>query len=824
VASDGGDWIGLEIAEGRYKILGRIGQGSMGSVYLAYDRHLETDVVLKFPGGRDETAAGPEFLDRFAREIRSLVRLSHPHIVKVIDAGALHGHPFVVMQFLAGGSLKDRMMSGPSGEFRPMPPSTLDGWLLEIAKALDFVHTQHHIHRDVKPANILFDRHDNAFLGDFGIIKALAGDEGGDLRGSSLTAPGFLLGTPNYVAPEIVMGRPFDGRVDQYALAMTVHEVLCGRNCMEGPTPSATVVNQTMVVPPALEELIPGMPRRLSAAVLRGLAKDPDERFESCTAMAREILSALPSVEVSTEPTERVELTTRGSPGRVPCPACGAAMPVGREHAGSRIRCMRCQAISTVGLLSSNTVQLKLVEPADAGGGRPGGSEGPAYVVGAPDDEVEPDPSALTAPVELPAIAAPAERRSGRRLGATAMLACGGLALLLIVGAAMLRGRGSLDRPDRGEVNAIVPGAQEVGRTAPPAPREEPVVINIAFGTEKRRWFEAAAAEFQQSEAGRGITVALHGMGSIEGARAVLDGPEPIPMHVWSPASSAYRETFERDWRAKRAKSPILKAENLVLTPLVFVMWESRHDAFMKKYPGIRFRTIAEAMVEPGGWGTIAAHADWGRFKFGHTDPEHSNSGLFTLVLMAYEFLGKEYDLSRDEVARPTFRDWVRRFERGVVRPGGALTHSTGDLMAQMVNRGPSQYDCVLVYENLAIDSLDAARDRWGQLVVEYPEPNMWNDHPYYILDVPWSDPRQRAAAEAFRRFLMSEPIQRRALEHGFRPGSTAVSLRFPDSPLVRHARHGLRIELPRMCEPPSNEVVRDLLAAARGGDGVSEK
>ena len=158
------------------------------------------------------------------------------------------------------------------------------------------------------------------------------------------------------------------------------------------------------------------------------------------------------------------------------------------------------------------------------------------------------------------------------------------------------------------------------------------------------------------------------------------------------------------------------------------------------------------------------------------------------------------------------------------MRPGGALTHSTGDLMSEMVHRGPSQYDCVLVYENLAIDYLDAARDRWGQLVVDYPEPNMWNEHPYYILDVPWSDPRQRAAAAAFRRFLMSEPIQRRALEHGFRPGSTAVSLRFPDSPLVRHARHGLRIELPRMCEPPSDEVVQDLLAAARGGDDVSGK
>src|SRR5262245_10718654 len=87
VATDGGEWIGREVAKGRYRILGRIGQGSMGQVYLAHDGHLETDVVLKFPVAKDEAAAGPEFLDRFAREIRSLVRLSHPHVVRVIDAG-----------------------------------------------------------------------------------------------------------------------------------------------------------------------------------------------------------------------------------------------------------------------------------------------------------------------------------------------------------------------------------------------------------------------------------------------------------------------------------------------------------------------------------------------------------------------------------------------------------------------------------------------------------------------------------------------------------------------------------------------------------------
>ncbi len=175
------EWIGIDVAAGRYKILGRIGQGSMGRVYLAYDHHLETDVVLKFPVPADKAAAGPEFLDRFGREIRSLVHLSHPHVVKVLDVGDRDGNPFVVMEFLAGGSLKDRLNAGPRNEPVPMPPASLSDWLLEIAKALDFVHAQRHIHRDVKPANILFDRHGNAFLGDFGIIKAFAAEEPDEL-------------------------------------------------------------------------------------------------------------------------------------------------------------------------------------------------------------------------------------------------------------------------------------------------------------------------------------------------------------------------------------------------------------------------------------------------------------------------------------------------------------------------------------------------------------------------------------------------------------------------------------------------------------------
>ena len=345
----------------------------------------------------------------------------------------------------------------------------------------------------------------------------------------------------------------------------------------------------------------------------------------------------------------------------------------------------------------------------------------------------------------------------------------------------------------------------------------ESVEINIAYGTEKQQWLEAATAEFHNTSAGRLISVNLLGMGSMEGAQAVLDGPGLTPIHVWSPASSAFRDHFEKEWRAKHAgKPPISKSENLALTPMVFVMWATRREHFLKKYAQVTFQTLAQAMAEPAGWGTIAGQADWGRFKFGHTHPGQSNSGLLALVLLAYEVSHKEHNLTPSDVGNSKVQAWLENFEHGVARPGGSLNHSTGTMMREMVLRGTSQYDCLLIYENLAIEHLGAAKDRWGELHVDYPEPNIWNEHPFYILDVPWSDSRKRAAAAEFLKFLMSEPIQKRALQYGFRPGNPLVSVRFPESPLVRHANHGVRIDLPRMCEPANDEVLQELIALSR--------
>jgi serine/threonine-protein kinase len=793
--ADEASWVGREVAQGRYLIQEHIGLGSMGQVYRALDRHLDTEVVIKCPLAEAVEQLGVAFLRRFELEVRSLVHLSHPHIVQIIDVGAEDGYPYVVMQYLSGGSLRARMETGPRQVPRPMPLTSLGDWLMDVAKALDFIHGQNYLHRDVKPDNILFDRHGNPFLSDFGIVKALS-SERHDARSSAMTAPGFLMGTPNYVAPEIVMGGPVDGRSDQYALAITVFEVLTASNPMEGSTPSATFVNQTKKTLPPLCDLVPNVPRRLSDALLRALAKRPEERFERCLTLATEVLADLPRGAPSRAVSRSfLGMVSRGTPGAVACPVCANPLAVGPELAGKGVRCKRCEATLRVEAPAPGMIVLNVV-------GQPSASW-----------------SAAIQATESTAGSPPAAKsRMNRRLAA-------GLLGLCAAAGALFLGRGLLrtDRPAPGLPSGL-PAGEPAG--APPLPSipNERVVVNIAYGTEKKKWLVAALEEFARTPAGRQVEIKLLGMGSIEGAQAVLDGPGAgtppnPPIHVWSPASSTYRDVLESAWRRKHVGSPILSAENLALTPMVFVMWKQRHEAFLKKYGAINFRMLAAAMREPGGWQAIARRADWGLFKFSHTDPARSNSGLLMLVLMGHEFAAKPRGLTPEDVARSDFLNALRGFERGVTRYGTRLNHSTGDLMEEMVIRGPTQYDCLLLYENLAIDYMQPAIARWGDeggLSVSYPDPNVWNEHPYYILDVPWSDARQRKAAAEFLLFLMSEPIQRRALEHGFRPGNAAVPVNAPDSPLVRHAGAGVRLTLPRTVGPQPAAVVRSLLDSFR--------
>ncbi len=338
--------------------------------------------------------------------------------------------------------------------------------------------------------------------------------------------------------------------------------------------------------------------------------------------------------------------------------------------------------------------------------------------------------------------------------------------------------------------------------------------FTLAFGTEKKAWLEWAASEFAKTPAGRGVSVNLLPLGSLEGGQAIIRNDKPI--HAWAPASSAFTSTFIADWQVKHGGDPIAKQESLALTPMVYVWWKERHQAFIARHQQATIATIAIGLGEKTGWNGIAGKPEWGLFKFGHTHPGQSNSGLMALILMACEYHDKSAGLAMADILDPKFQAWFTATETAVT----GMVHSTGTMMKEMVLKGPSSYDAVLVYESVAIEFLKAAAGRWGDLQLVYPQRNVWNDNPYYVLNAPWVSPAERRAAEDFLAFLMSEPAQRQALTHGFRPGNPNVPVLFPESPFTLFQRHGLRNDISAVLELPKADVIANLLQSWQRSQG----
>jgi len=345
-------------------------------------------------------------------------------------------------------------------------------------------------------------------------------------------------------------------------------------------------------------------------------------------------------------------------------------------------------------------------------------------------------------------------------------------------------------------------------------PAGHTVKIGIAYGTEKKNWLKWALDEFRKTEAGRQIHIDLIPLGSLEAAQKILAKDESI--HVWAPASSLYKDFFLREWDVQHGGNPIAREEVLAITPMVFVFWEERLAAFREKFGEVSFATIRQALGEKSGWNGIARKPEWGLFKFGHTHPNKSNSGLAVLVLMAYEFHGKTGGLEMKDILDTAFQTSMQDLERAA----NTQNESTGTLMVNMVRYGPSTFDAVCVYESVVIENLKNAEGRWGGLQVVYPKQNLWNENPYCILGTPWTSDAQRAAATAFLEFLLSEPIQKESLTHGFRPGNPRVPIKFDGSPFIQYQSAGLRIDLTTVCEPPKSEVIHNLLVSWQRSQG----
>jgi serine/threonine-protein kinase len=382
MATETTNWVGASLSGKRYKVTAKLGEGGMGVVYRARDRNLNCDVVIKVP--RLAMLQEPEFAGRFAREIRSLVRLVHPHIVKITDVVAYDDVPFAVMQFLSGGSLRDRQPLDGKGQAQPRPPEELQHWLADVASALDFIHSQQFIHRDVKPDNILFDEHGNVYLSDFGIAKALAERVPAEKK-TILTNPGMVLGTTPYMPAEVLLGEAYDGRADQYALAVTVYQLLSGTIPFDGPTPAA-ILKQMDKNPTRLHERVVGLPQAISTVVLKGLHHDADKRYPDCTCFAKAVLAvalgtALPGkLEKVTSARPVKERPLKNPPLRpaddvaappannaATCPKCRKCFNLSPALQGKRVRCPGCEHVFAA---DPKAVESKMADTGPVSAGR----------------------------------------------------------------------------------------------------------------------------------------------------------------------------------------------------------------------------------------------------------------------------------------------------------------------------------------------------------------------------------------------------------------------------------------------------------------------
>ncbi|WP_420642506.1 protein kinase domain-containing protein [Candidatus Leptofilum sp.] len=305
---------------GRYQIESELGRGGMANVYLAHDPRFGRKVALKVMSRALQD--DPTFRGRFEREARIIATLEHPAIVPVYDYGEVDGQPFLVMRYMPGGTLAERIIAQPFSLATAVPI------IQRLAGALDHAHQQGIIHRDLKPGNILFDQYENAFLTDFGIVKLAAGSST-DLTGSG------VIGTPAYMSPEQIHGeQSLDGRSDIYTLGIILFEMLTGRKPYRADTPVKQMMAHVLNPIPYIREIKPELPDAFEQVMQRVLAKERNLRFataEELTQAISQTLSGLspPPVTESSPPDSKstAELEDAPTISMEPPASVAQAMP-----------------------------------------------------------------------------------------------------------------------------------------------------------------------------------------------------------------------------------------------------------------------------------------------------------------------------------------------------------------------------------------------------------------------------------------------------------------------------------------------------------------
>jgi serine/threonine-protein kinase len=298
---------------GEYRIMKKLGEGGMGEVFLAVHQTLGQQVVLK--GLREELLKDAELRGRLAREAETMARLKHPNIVTIYNFIEPPEGAYIVMEFVQGKTFDDLI-----GTMGAIPPAQAVDLMLSVLRAFEYAHGHGVIHRDIKPANLMLNVEGQVRVLDFGTAKLI--DKPG------LTRAGMTLGTACYMSPEQLMGRPLTPAADIYALGATLYEMLAGRLPFESEETLKLIraIHKDPPQPPSV--FVPTIPKRLDEAILRCLAKKPEERFQT----AREFADALDAVLKELKPAApKPEPERPAAPGAAPAP--GAKAEPGRAAA-----------------------------------------------------------------------------------------------------------------------------------------------------------------------------------------------------------------------------------------------------------------------------------------------------------------------------------------------------------------------------------------------------------------------------------------------------------------------------------------------------------
>jgi Protein kinase domain len=336
-----------------YRIEGIAGSGGMGVVYRATQAALERTVALKVIA--PDLAEDEEFRTRFKRESLLAASIEHQNVIPIYEAGEVDGVLFLSMRYVEGTDL--RSLLEPEGSLEPRRATRI---VAQVAEALDAAHRAGLVHRDVKPGNILIASGDHAYLTDFGLTKRAASE-------SALTKTGQLVGTVDYVAPEQIEGFRVDARSDVYALACVLYHLLTGQVPYERPSDMARLFAHVNSPPPVPSTTEPAVPHELDEVVARGMAKDPDERYQSAGDLGRAAVAGAERRTIA-EPERSVARgeAAPSTPGVAPTPPAAGAPP---SVAGARSRRRWIWALVAAFVVAAGVVVALVVGGGGGGGG-----------------------------------------------------------------------------------------------------------------------------------------------------------------------------------------------------------------------------------------------------------------------------------------------------------------------------------------------------------------------------------------------------------------------------------------------------------------------